>query len=164
MSDEWSPGGGTCHSSLVTHHCVHYALVSVRQKLLGSKRYVILRSLFGISNLLDELIEMLGCVHEVDLVGIHNQQRRLVVPVKVMRVRLAELLQILWRDRFFVSPPALLDAPEECIKVSLQVDDQLRLRHRFVEEVVEPVVDHQLRVLERQVREDLALGKAVVGD
>src|SRR5205085_12394039 len=106
------------------------------QSLLGSKRYVILRSLFRISNLLDELIEMLGCVHEVDLVGIHHQQRRLVVPVKVVRVRLAELLQILWRDRFFVSPPALLDALEECIKVSLQVDDQLRLRYRFVEQLV----------------------------
>src|SRR6266850_3051396 len=125
MSDEQSPAED---SSLIT---LHSSLRSLRlglgpRYLLGSKRYVVLRSLFRISDLLDELVEMLGCVHEVDLVGIHHQQRRLVVSVKVMRVRLAELLQILWRDRFFVSAPTLLDALEKCIKVSLQVDDQLR--------------------------------------
>src|SRR6266516_6270036 len=61
----------------------------------GSKRHVVLRSLLRISNLLDELIEMRRRVHEVDLIGIDDQQRRLVVPVEVVRVRLAELLQIL---------------------------------------------------------------------
>src|SRR6185295_271122 len=79
----------------------------------GSKRYVVLRALLRISDLLDELIEMIGRVHEIDLVGIHHQQRRLIVPVKVVRVRLAELLQILGRDRLLVSAPALLDTPEE---------------------------------------------------
>ena len=68
--------------------------VSSRSVDSGSKRYVVLGSLLSIANLLDELFEMLGRVHEIDLVRIHDQQRRLVVPVKVVRVRLAELLQI----------------------------------------------------------------------
>src|SRR6185436_20621681 len=78
----------------------------------GSKRYVVLGSLLSIADLLHELVEMLGCVNEIDLVGIHNQQRRLVVPVKVVRVRLTELLQIRGRDCLFVGTPALFDALE----------------------------------------------------
>src|SRR5258706_6387269 len=76
----------------------------------GSKRYVVLRSLLRIGDLLDELIEMLGRVDEIDLVRVHNQQWRLVVPVKVVRVRLAELFKIIRRDRLLVRPSALLHA------------------------------------------------------
>ena len=96
---------GTWHSALSTFVSVSVRLTS------GSKRYVVLRALLRISNLLDELIEMPWRVYEVDLVRIHNQQWRFVVPVKVVRIRLAELLQILRRDRFFVGSPALLNAP-----------------------------------------------------
>src|SRR5688572_5137996 len=60
----------------------------------GSKRYVVLSSLLSVANLLHELFEMLGRVHEIDLVRVDDQQRRLVVAVEVMRVRLTELLQI----------------------------------------------------------------------
>src|SRR5687767_11857609 len=45
----------------------------------GSKRYVVLSSLLSVSNLLHELVEMLGCVNEIDVGCIHHQQRRLVV-------------------------------------------------------------------------------------
>src|ERR1043166_5801596 len=128
----------------------------------GSKRYVVLRAFFRASNLLDELIEVLRGIHEIDFVRVHDQQWRLVVPVKVMRVRLAELLQILWRDRFLVCPPALLDALQQCIKVPLQVNHEVRLRHGLVQQIVQPVVEHQLGVFERQVREDLALRERVV--
>src|SRR6266852_8453095 len=123
----------------------------------GSKRYVVLRSLLRISNLLHELIEMRRGVHEVDVVRVHHQQWRFLVPVKVVRIRLAEFLQILWRDRFLVGSPALLDAPQQCIKVALEVDDQVRLGNRLMQQVIEPVVDHQLGVLERQVGKDAAL-------
>src|SRR5262249_56097465 len=78
----------------------------------GSKRYVVLRSLLCISNLPNQLIEMHRLLHEVDLVCIYNQQWRFVVPVEVVRIRLAELLQILRRDRFFVGSPALFNAPQ----------------------------------------------------
>src|SRR5258706_378048 len=78
----------------------------------GSKRYVVLRSLLRIANLLDELIEMLGRVDEIDLVRVHHQQWRLVVPVKVVRVRFADLFQVLLRDRLLVRLPALLHAFE----------------------------------------------------
>src|SRR5258706_6691617 len=93
------------HSSFIIHH---YA--ASRSVDSGSKRYVVLRSFFRTADLLDELIEVLGFVHEVDLVGIDDQQRRFVVPVKVVRIRLAELQQILWRDRLLVRSSALLDA------------------------------------------------------
>ena len=49
-------------------------------------------------------------------------------------------------------------------RLRLQVNDQLRLRHLLLQQVVQPVVDHQLGVVERQVREDLALGEGVVGE
>src|ERR1051325_11734602 len=55
----------------------------------GSKRNVVLRTLLRVSNLLHELIEMLRRVHEVDLVRVHHQQRRLVVPVKALGEPLA---------------------------------------------------------------------------
>src|SRR5260221_11893575 len=67
------------------------ATISSRSVNSGSKRYVVLRSFFRISNLLDELIEMLGLVNKVDLGGIHHEKRGVVVPVEVVRVRLAEL-------------------------------------------------------------------------
>src|SRR2546421_12898333 len=95
----------------ITHHSSPITTLPSRSADSGSKRYVVLRAFLRIPNLLHELIEMRWCVHEIDLVRIHNQQWRFVVPVKVVRIRLAELLQILWRDRFFVSPPTLLNAP-----------------------------------------------------
>src|SRR5207237_3382918 len=100
------------HSTLNIQHSTFNILPTSSSRSVDSrsKRHVVLRSLLSVSNLLHELIEMLGRVHEIDVVRIHNQQRRLVVPVKVVRVRLAELLQILWRDRLFVTAPALLDA------------------------------------------------------
>src|ERR1051326_2149773 len=130
----------------------------------GSKRHVVLGSLLRISYLLDELVEMLRRVNEIDPVRIHHQQRRLFVPVKVMRVRLAELLQIRRRDRLFVGAPALLDALQECIKIRLEIDHEVRPRHLIEEEVVQPVVDHQLGVIERQMREDLRLRERIVGE
>src|SRR5258708_37849239 len=98
--------------SSLTLHYSHFPLdlPPSRSVNSGSKRYVVLRSLLRVSNQLDELIEMLGRVDEIDLVRIHDQQWRLVVPVKVMRVRLAELFQIIRRDRLLVSPSALLHA------------------------------------------------------
>src|SRR5207245_958186 len=38
------------------------------------------------------------------------------------------------------------------------------LRHGFVKKIVEPVVNHQLGVVERQVGEDLVLREGVVGE
>src|ERR1700680_2622134 len=130
----------------------------------GSKRYVVLRALLRVSNLLNELIEMRRRVHEVDVVRVHHQQWRLLVPVKVVGVRLTELLQILGRDRLLVSPPAPLDAPQQCIKVALEVDDEVGFRYGLEQQVIEPVVDHELGVVERQVREELVFRKGVVGE
>src|SRR5580765_1240461 len=141
MNDEW------LSRPLITPHSSFITYAASRSVDSGSKRYVVLRSFFRTSDLLDELIEVLGVVHEVDLVGIDDQQRRFVVPVKVVRIRLAELLQILWRDRLLVRSSALLDALEKCIKIPLQVDDQLGLRHALQEQVVEAVVDHELGVV-----------------
>src|SRR5260370_40279706 len=95
--------------------------------------------------------------HEVDLVRIYNQQWRFVVPVKVVRIRLAELLQILRRDRFFVGSPALFNALEKCINSGLQIDNQVGLGHRLVQELVEAVVNHQFRVIEGEGGEKLVL-------
>src|SRR5713226_1296853 len=67
-----------------TFNIQHSSYVSSRSVDSRSKRHVVLRSLLSVSNLLHELIEMLGRVHEIDVVRIHNQQRRLVVPVKVV--------------------------------------------------------------------------------
>src|SRR3954471_14258705 len=110
------------HSSFTIHHSSH---IPSRSVYSGSKRHVVLRSLLSVSNLLDELVEMLGRIHEIDVGRIHDQKRRLVVTVKVVRVRLAELLQILWRYRLFVSASALFDALQECINVRLQVNDEV---------------------------------------
>src|SRR5947207_4329091 len=137
---------------------------SSRSVYSGSKRHVVLRSFLSVSNLLDELIEMLGRIHEIDVGRIHNQQRRLVVPVKVVRVRLAKLLQILWRNRLLVFTSALFNALQECINTRLQVNNELWFRNCFRQQIVEAVVDQQLRVVERQIREDLALRKRVVGE
>src|SRR5438445_9554722 len=106
-----------CIASFIPHPSSLCPYAPSRSVYSGSKRYVILRALLRVSNLLDELIEMRRGVHEVDVVRVHHQQWRLLVPVKVVRVRLAELLQILWRDLLLVSPPAPLDAPQQCINV-----------------------------------------------
>src|SRR5207253_9132954 len=112
FASSWAEEGGvpaafrppSAGSSPPLHDPVSVRLTS------GSKRYVVLRALLRISNLLDELIVMPWRVYEIVLVRIHNQQWRFVVPVKVVRIRLAELLQILRRDRFFVGSPAPFNA------------------------------------------------------
>src|SRR5205814_9008992 len=101
--------GTTFHSSLFT---LQTSSTPSRSVDSGSKRYVVLRTLLRVSNLLDQLIEMLGRVYEVHLVRVDDQQWRLVVPVKVVRVRVAELLEVILRDRLLVRPSALLHAFE----------------------------------------------------
>src|SRR5205085_4911797 len=81
-------------SACSTQHSAHLPTPWSRSVYSGSKRHVVLGSLLCISYLLDELFEMLGRVNEIDPVRIHHQERRLFIPVKVVRVRLAELLQI----------------------------------------------------------------------
>src|SRR5262249_39230594 len=57
-----------------------------------------------------------------------------------------------------------LDPLEQHLQTALEEDDQVGLRHPGTERVVDPVVERQLRRLQRQRREDAVLGEDVVAD
>src|SRR5205814_3299080 len=50
-----------------------------------------------------------------------------------------------------------------CINSGLQIDNQVRLGHRLVQQVVQTVVNHQFRIVQGQIGEDFVLREGVVG-
>ena len=82
-------------------------------------------------------------------------------------VRLVQLAQVvvvgLQRDRFGVHAAAV-DAPQQHVGRRLQVDDEVGRRHVAREQLVQPLVDEQLVVVEVEVGEDLVLVEQVVAD
>ena len=57
-----------------------------------------------------------------------------------------------------------MHAPQQHVGRRLQVDDEIGRRHVAREQIVEPLVDEQLVVVEIQIREDLVLVEQVVAD
>ena len=108
----------------------------------------------------DEVVEVRRPVHEVDLVGVDDEQRRLLVVVEVVVVGLDQLRDVLRRDPLLERPARLLDPLHAGLERPLEVDHEVRLGDRLGQKRVEPVVDQQLRVVEVQAGEDLVLRRS----
>ena len=82
--------------------------------------------------------------------------------VEVVVVGLDQLRQVLRRDPLLVGGRAPLDALHAGLQRPLQIEDEVRPGDGLGEKRVEAVVDHQLRVVQVQAREDLVLGEVVI--
>src|ERR1044071_10496951 len=69
-----------------------WASVSVR--LPGSKRYIVLRPRTHAVDFLDQVSQILAARHEINLRGVHHQQRRLIVVKKELIERLCHLGEV----------------------------------------------------------------------
>jgi len=106
-------------------------------------------------------------VHGVELRGLDDQQRRRRVVKEEVLVRLVQLPQVLRvRAERGVLRRALPLArtTEHDVGGGLEIDHQIRRRDVAGEQLVEPLVDEQLVVVEVQVRVDLVFLEQVVRD
>src|SRR4030095_10392814 len=92
----------------------------------------------------DEVVQVGGVVHEVDVAGVDHQQRRLRVVEEEVVVGPGKGLEVVGVEVALVVPAAALDALEEHLQPALEEDHQVRLRHPGTERVVNPVVEGQL--------------------
>ena len=83
-------------------------------------------------------------------------------------VRLVQLAQVLvvglQRDRFGIARARLRTPAQQHVGRRLQVDDEIGRRDVARQQIVEPLIDEQLVVVEIQIREDLVLVEQVVAD
>src|SRR6266571_6740240 len=106
---------------------------------------------------LDEQIEVAVVVHEVELLGIHDQDGTPVEVIEETAVAVGEQGKIFRADRTleFYAPPA--HALIERGRLRLQVDDKVRPRGLGLERVEYLLVQVQLVVREREAREKRVL-------
>src|SRR5262249_5991109 len=71
----------------------------------------------------DQLGAVLAVRHEVDVRGVHDEQRPFVVVEEEVGVGARDLLDVLGLDRLFGREAALADAVEQHVGARLQVDD-----------------------------------------
>jgi hypothetical protein len=69
---------------------------------LRSQRYVVVYPApYGLY-LLNEILQVQGVIYKVDLRGINDKQRRIIIIEKILIIRLDQRLEILGRDRALV--------------------------------------------------------------
>jgi len=82
----------------------------------------------------------------------------------VCLIEFAEVLVARFERLAIGSRRTIAQPPSEDVGRSLKVNDQIRCRHVLHQEVVQPLVDEELVVVEVQIREDLVLVEQVVAD
>ena len=82
-------------------------------------------------------------------------------------VRLVQLAEVrivgLERHRIGIAAAAV-EAPPQDIGWCLEIDDEIRRGYVASQQIVEPLIDEQLIIIEVEVREDLVLVEEVIGD
>ena len=103
-----------------------------------------------------------------ELRGLDDEERRGVVVEEEVLVGLVELLEVLGigleRRRLPDRRGRLRSATEQHVGRRLQIDDEIGWRYVAGQQIVEPLVDEELVVVQVQIREDLVAVEEVVGD
>jgi hypothetical protein len=109
-----------------------------------------------------QIVQIRLVLHEIDVGRVDDEKRCLLVMVEEVIICLIQVLDILVRDLRLVVPVALADPLHEHSCGGLQVDDQIRPWHVLAQDGVETLVEHQFRVVQVQIGEDLVLREDVV--
>ena len=141
--------------------------VDVRTLDVSVPRHVVPRALAHRPHLALEVGERVVAPGQIELRGFDDQQRRGAVVKEEVVVRLVQLPDVLVVERRAASGScarALAQALAQHVGRRLQVDHEIGRRHVLRQQLVEPLIDEQLVVVEVQVRVDLVALEQVVAD
>jgi hypothetical protein len=107
---------------------------------------------------------VLAARREIEAIRIDDEQRRVLVMEEEMIEGIVQAAQILLRDPLLEASPAPADPLEERAGRGLEINDEIGIHDLPLELIEQPVVQHELVVLENDVGEDAVLGEEIVGD
>src|SRR4030095_1583024 len=119
---------------------------------------------FHLHDLFQEVLIVIGLLHEVDLGAVDREQRRFVVGEEKAVVGLGQIFQVSQVDVLLVGDFSLFDAVFEHVGGGLEEDHQVGLQDTGIQEIVEGFVEGEFVLGKIQERENFILGENIVGD
>ena len=114
-------------------------------------------------NLSDQFVQIIRMFHEVDIRGIDNQQRTLVVMEEVVVVGLIQAVDVFTVHVLFIVPTTLSNIRHETIGGRLQIDNQVRDRRSWLHDSEHGFIQAQFVAFEVDTSKDPVLVERVVG-
>src|SRR4051812_19844882 len=129
-------------------------------------RNVVARPASHAAQLLHEIVNRVVSPRRVELRGLDHEQRRGVVVKEEVVVGLVQLTHVLVVEggRVAGGARALLEPAAEHVGRRLEVDHEIRRRDVVREQLVEPLIDEQLVVIEVEIRVNLVALEQVIAD
>src|SRR3990172_816380 len=128
------------------------------------QRHLMLRPLFHVLDLPEEVVEVRAPVHKVHVGSIDDEEGSFRIAEEELVVRLVHRGDVVAAQFFFECPAALLDAGDEGFGVRLEEDDEVRTDDLGLEQGIYLFIEGELVVVQVQVGEYPVLGKEIVAD
>src|SRR5690554_6186419 len=121
---------------------------------LNHRRWiVVVTTAFNGEDVFHQLFEVIAIMSQIEILGINDQERRAVVIMKKTGVGIVQRIKVVGADVLLDRYTALANTITEYIQRRLQVDHQLWARGVDSQFVVYLLVDTQLVIIKRNLRE-----------